>query len=81
MCIKKNLGEECLLKARDSGWKCCCCSPVILQPLTSQLEKAFESRSESSSSSDSDSDDSDDSDDGFKVPIRYSNFLFTYSTY
>ncbi|KAM0056754.1 putative DNA helicase chromatin remodeling SNF2 family [Helianthus debilis subsp. tardiflorus] len=68
-CIKKNLGEECLLKARDSGWQCCYCSPSILQPLTLQLEKAFTSRSESSSSSDSDSDDSDDSHDGFKVPI------------
>lgn len=65
-CIKKNLGEECFLKAKDSGWHCCCCSPSILQPLTSQLEKAFTSRSESSSSSESDS---DDSDDGFKVPI------------
>ncbi|XP_071702520.1 protein CHROMATIN REMODELING 20 [Rutidosis leptorrhynchoides] len=66
-CIKKNLGEECLLKARDPGWQCCCCSPSQLRPLTLQLEKAFESRSESSSSS-SDSD-SDASDDGFKVPI------------
>ncbi|KAI3796901.1 hypothetical protein L1987_39588 [Smallanthus sonchifolius] len=68
-CIKKNLGEEYLLKARGSGWECCCCSPSILQPLTSQLEKAFTSRSESSSSSDSDSDDTDNSDFGFKVPI------------
>ncbi|KAJ0467717.1 putative DNA helicase [Helianthus annuus] len=33
-CIKKNLGEECLLKARDPGWQCCYCSPSILQPLT-----------------------------------------------
>nr|GEV58512.1 protein chromatin remodeling 20 isoform X1 [Tanacetum cinerariifolium] len=65
-CIKKNLGEDCLLKAQGSGWKCCCCSPSILQPLTSLLEKAFTSRSESSSSSD----DSDDSNDGLKVPIR-----------
>ncbi|GJT97781.1 protein chromatin remodeling 20 isoform X1 [Tanacetum coccineum] len=64
-CIKKNLGEDCLLKAQGSGWKCCCCSPSILQPLTSLLEKAFTSRSESSSSSD----DSDDSNDGLKVPI------------
>ncbi|KAI3725381.1 hypothetical protein L1987_65168 [Smallanthus sonchifolius] len=68
-CIKKNLGEECLLKARDLGWQCCCCSPSILQPLTLQLEKAFTSRSESSSSSDSDSESSDDLHDGFKVPI------------
>lgn len=65
-CIKKNLGEDCLLKAQNSGWQCCCCSPSILQPLTSLLEKAFTSRSESSSSSDSDS---DDSNGGFKVPI------------
>lgn len=79
-CIKKNLGEEYLLKARSSGWQCCCCSPSILQPLTLQLEKAFTSRSESSSSSDSDSDDSNNSDFGFKVPIRYSNFLFPYLT-
>ncbi|KAI3776396.1 hypothetical protein L1987_46177 [Smallanthus sonchifolius] len=68
-CIKKNLGEECLLKAQDLGWHCCCCSPSILQPLTLQLEKAFTSRSESSSSSDSDSESSDDLHDGFKVPI------------
>ena len=74
-CIKKNLGEDCLLKAQNSGWQCCCCSPSILQPLTSLLEKAFTSRSESSSSSDSDS---DDSNDGFKVPIRYLNFFITY---
>ncbi|KAK9078052.1 hypothetical protein SSX86_002109 [Deinandra increscens subsp. villosa] len=69
LCIKKNLGEECLLKARDVGWQCCCCSPSILQALTLQLEKAFTSRSESSSSSDSDSDDSDDLHDRFKVPV------------
>nr|XP_043631904.1 protein CHROMATIN REMODELING 20 [Erigeron canadensis] len=68
-CIKKNLGEECFLKARDFGWECCCCSPSILKPLTLQLEKAFISRSESSSSSESDSDDSEDSEDGFKVPV------------
>ncbi|XP_076906462.1 protein CHROMATIN REMODELING 20-like [Bidens hawaiensis] len=69
LCIKKNLGDDCLLKARDSGWQCCCCSPSVLQPLTLQLEKAFTSRSESSSSSDSDSESSDGSHDGFKVPI------------
>ncbi|KAI3724262.1 hypothetical protein L2E82_36033 [Cichorium intybus] len=69
-CIKKNLGEEYLLKAQDASWQCCCCSPSILQPLTSQLEKAFISRSESSSSSsESDSDDSNDSDDNIRVPI------------
>ncbi|KAJ9542426.1 hypothetical protein OSB04_028932, partial [Centaurea solstitialis] len=70
-CIKRNLGEECLLKAQDSGWQCYCCSPSILQPLTSQLEKAFVSRSESSSS-ESDSDDSDDSsesDENIRVHI------------
>ncbi|KAL7614893.1 hypothetical protein Lser_V15G05260 [Lactuca serriola] len=69
-CIKKNLGEEYLLKAQESSWQCCCCTPSILQSLTSQLQKAFESRSESSSSSsESDSDDSDDSDDNIKVPL------------
>ncbi|XP_024988979.1 protein CHROMATIN REMODELING 20 isoform X4 [Cynara cardunculus var. scolymus] len=70
-CIKRNLGEDFFLKAQDSGWQCCCCSPSILQPLTSQLEKAFISRSESSSS-ESDSDDSDDSsesDENIRVHI------------
>ncbi|KAL8246017.1 hypothetical protein R6Q59_007233 [Mikania micrantha] len=69
LCIKRNLGEEYLLKARGSDWQCCCCSPNILQPLTLQLEKAYTYRSESSSSSDSDSDEIDNSDFGFKVPI------------
>ncbi|KAL8246018.1 hypothetical protein R6Q59_007234 [Mikania micrantha] len=70
LCIKRNLGEEYLLKARGSDWQCCCCSPNILQPLTLQLEKAYTYRSESSSSSDSDSDEIDNSDFGFKQRRR-----------
>ncbi|XP_076904169.1 protein CHROMATIN REMODELING 20-like [Bidens hawaiensis] len=62
-CIRRNLGEEYMLKALGSSWKCCCCSPSVLQPLTLQLEKAF---TPSSSSSDSDS---NNSVDGFKVTI------------
>ncbi|GMP68033.1 hypothetical protein CsSME_00027792 [Camellia sinensis var. sinensis] len=58
-CVKRNLGEECLLKAQVSGWQCCCCSPNILQPLTLRLEKAIGSGAPIVSSSDSDSDNSD----------------------
>ncbi|KAI7980289.1 Protein CHROMATIN REMODELING 20 [Camellia lanceoleosa] len=58
-CVKRNLGEECLLKAQVSGWQCCCCSPHILQPLTLRLEKAIGSGAPIVSSSDSDSDNSD----------------------
>ncbi|KAL6977033.1 DNA helicase [Sarracenia purpurea var. burkii] len=60
-CIRRNLGEGCLLQIQVSGWQCCCCSPSILQQLTLQLEKAIGSIAYviSSSSSDSDSDTSD----------------------
>ncbi|XP_052191334.1 protein CHROMATIN REMODELING 20 [Diospyros lotus] len=58
-CMRRNFGEACLLKAKVSGWECCCCSPSILQPLTTQLEKALGSVDSPSSSSDSDSDNSD----------------------
>lgn len=58
-CLKRNLGEECLLKVQLSGWQCCCCSPSVLQQLTLQLEKAIGSIAPMISSSDSDSDSSD----------------------
>jgi transcriptional regulator ATRX len=68
-CIKRNIGEEYLYKVPVSGWQCCCCSPSLLQRLTSQLEKAMGSGDIMVSSSDSDSD-SSDTNDG--VTIRYS---------
>ncbi|PSR98829.1 Protein CHROMATIN REMODELING like [Actinidia chinensis var. chinensis] len=58
-CVKRNLGEEFLLKVQVSGWQCCCCSPNILHSLTLQLEKAMGSTYPTVSSSDSDSDSSD----------------------
>ncbi|KAM7532167.1 hypothetical protein LguiB_035577 [Lonicera macranthoides] len=71
-CIQRNLGKECLLEVQQSGWKCCCCTPSILQRLTSQLEKAIASKSLMVSSSDSDSDDSEDSDEDVNVVISTS---------
>ncbi|XP_011038466.1 PREDICTED: protein CHROMATIN REMODELING 20-like isoform X2 [Populus euphratica] len=62
-CIKRNIGEEYLYKDAVSGWQCCCCSPSLLQRLTSQLEKAMGSGDIMVSSSDSDSDSSDTNDD------------------
>lgn len=59
-CLKRNLGEKCLLEVKASGWRCCCCNPSILQQLSSQLEKALMSSSES---------DSDDSDEDVNVVI------------
>ncbi|KAJ6877208.1 protein CHROMATIN REMODELING 20-like [Populus alba x Populus x berolinensis] len=61
-CIKRNIGEEYLYKVPVSGWQCCCCSPSLLQRLTSQLEKAMGSGDIMVSSSDSDSDSSDTND-------------------
>ncbi|KAL8104242.1 protein CHROMATIN REMODELING 20 isoform X2 [Apium graveolens] len=55
-CIKRNLGEKCLFEAKEFGWTCCCCSPSILQDLTSQFEKAIISSDLMVSSSDSDED-------------------------
>lgn len=59
-CIKRNIGEECLSDVKASGWQCCCCSPSLLQQLTSELEKAIGSSSLTVSSSDSDTDNSDE---------------------
>ncbi|XP_017222629.1 protein CHROMATIN REMODELING 20 [Daucus carota subsp. sativus] len=55
-CIKRNLGEKCLFEAEEFGWTCCCCSPSILQELTSQFEQAIISRDLMVSSSDGDED-------------------------
>lgn len=59
-CIRRNLGEKCLLEIQTSSWQCCCCNPSILQHLTSQLEELIESESQTDSSSETDS--SSDSD-------------------
>ncbi|GAV83009.1 SNF2_N domain-containing protein/Helicase_C domain-containing protein [Cephalotus follicularis] len=53
ICIKRNIGEKCLLEVQDSGWTCCYCSPNLLQSLTLELEKAMESGDLLVSSSDS----------------------------
>ncbi|KAK8712777.1 hypothetical protein V6N13_148005 [Hibiscus sabdariffa] len=58
-CIRKNIGEECLLEVQASGWQCCSCLPTLLQKLTSELERALESQDTTVSSSDSDSENSD----------------------
>ncbi|XP_060186744.1 protein CHROMATIN REMODELING 20 isoform X2 [Lycium barbarum] len=62
VCIRRNLGEEILLGIKTSGWQCCCCSPSILHPLVSVLEKIMESQGLVDSSTDTDSDNSDASD-------------------
>lgn len=54
-CIKRNLGEGRLLEIQQSSWICCCCSPDMLQKLTSLLVNNIESKSLTTSSSDSDS--------------------------
>ncbi|XWS57776.1 hypothetical protein CRYUN_Cryun09bG0202200 [Craigia yunnanensis] len=59
-CIRRNIGEECLLEVQASGWQCCCCLPSLLQKLTSELERAMGSQDTMVSSSDSDSENSDD---------------------
>ncbi|KAJ8558565.1 hypothetical protein K7X08_035744 [Anisodus acutangulus] len=59
VCIRRNLGEEILLGIKTSGWQCCCCSPSILHPLVSVLEKIMESQGLVDSSTDTDSDNSD----------------------
>lgn len=67
-CIKRNIGEEYLSKVQASGWKCCCCSPTLLQRLTLELEKAMGSGDLMVTSSDSDS---ENSDTDVSVVIRY----------
>ncbi|KAG9133368.1 hypothetical protein Leryth_025042 [Lithospermum erythrorhizon] len=68
-CVKRNFGEEFYNQVKSCGWQCCCCSPNVLQDLSSQLEKLMATKGLSVSSSDSDSDsdsgsdsESDDSD-------------------
>ncbi|KAJ8760391.1 hypothetical protein K2173_015058 [Erythroxylum novogranatense] len=58
-CVKRNVGEEYLSIIKASGWQCCCCSPSLLQKLTSDLEKAIGSVDKMVMSSDSDSESSD----------------------
>ncbi|WCJ21115.1 DNA repair and recombination protein RAD54-like [Euphorbia peplus] len=58
-CIKRNIGEEFLSKVLAAGWNCCCCSPTLLQKLTSQMGKALGSGYISVTSSDSESENSD----------------------
>ncbi|XVF42366.1 hypothetical protein PTKIN_Ptkin01aG0356300 [Pterospermum kingtungense] len=58
-CIRRNIGEECLLEVQADGWQCCCCMPSLLQKLTSELERAMESQDSMVSSSDSESENSD----------------------
>lgn len=60
ICIKRNIGEDCLSNAKGSGWQCCRCSPNLVQQLNLELEKAVGSSSLTVSGSDSDSDNSDE---------------------
>lgn len=56
-CIKRNLGENILLKVQTSSWDCCVCVPSMLQHLTTQVEEAGILNN---SSSDTDSSSSDE---------------------
>lgn len=40
-CLSRNLGEECLSKAKVIGWQCCCCIPNQLERLISVCDKAL----------------------------------------
>ncbi|ONK70933.1 uncharacterized protein A4U43_C04F3010 [Asparagus officinalis] len=60
ICISRNLGEECLLQAKASGWQCVCCSPVLLNKLALECENAFGGSVVSSSDSDIDLTDATD---------------------
>lgn len=55
ICIKKNFGEERLSELKASGWRCCCCSPSLLQRFILECEKALKTGGLVASSSDSDS--------------------------
>ncbi|XXG90588.1 hypothetical protein AAC387_Pa12g2318 [Persea americana] len=55
ICIKKNFGEERLSELKASGWRCCCCSPSLLQRFILEFEKALKTGGLVASSSDSDS--------------------------
>ncbi|KAF5735221.1 protein CHROMATIN REMODELING 20 isoform X4 [Tripterygium wilfordii] len=68
-CIKRNIGEEALSEVHSSGWQCCCCSPDLLQSLTSELERALGSRDQMASSSDSDSENSE-ADDNIAISSK-----------
>ncbi|KAM7250359.1 hypothetical protein ACFE04_022242 [Oxalis oulophora] len=70
-CIKRNIGEKCLLDTQASGWKCCRCSPEMVQSLTLELEKALESCYVTDSSTDSSDSDSENSGADIKVQTRY----------
>ncbi|XP_021772710.1 protein CHROMATIN REMODELING 20-like isoform X2 [Chenopodium quinoa] len=56
-CIKRNIRVECF---PEGTWKCCSCSPELLQQLNLELEIAVGSKESTVSSSDSDTDNSDD---------------------
>ncbi|EXB93143.1 Transcriptional regulator ATRX-like protein [Morus notabilis] len=60
ICIKGNIGTECLSEVQNASWQCCCCCrPGLLQKLTLELEKAMVVERSIDSSSESDSDNSD----------------------
>lgn len=58
-CIKGNFGEKILSEFQAAVWRCCCCSPTLLQQLTVECEKALSAGGLSVSTSDSDSGDSE----------------------
>ncbi|CAI0433576.1 unnamed protein product [Linum tenue] len=58
-CITKNISDVCRLDSLAFGWQCCCCSPSLLDRLTSELEKAIGSADSIITSSDSGSENSD----------------------
>ncbi|CAI0385224.1 unnamed protein product [Linum tenue] len=68
-CITRNISDVCRMDSLASGWLCCCCSPSLLNRLTSELEKAIGSVDSMVTSSDSDSDNSD-ADIGVKISSK-----------
>ncbi|PON55514.1 P-loop containing nucleoside triphosphate hydrolase [Parasponia andersonii] len=59
ICIKRNIGAECLSEVQTFSWQCCCCRPGLLQKLTLELDKAMGCGKTVVSSSESESDNSD----------------------
>lgn len=71
-CIARNLGEECLSDATTvTTWRCCCCSPSLLENSISQYEKVLGSTSEPSISESG----SDHSEAENGVVNRYAGYL------
>ncbi|PKA46223.1 DNA repair and recombination protein RAD54 [Apostasia shenzhenica] len=58
-CISRNFGEEHLSEARATGWRCYCCSPVLLHRFITDCDKVLGSMHSSGSETDSEFSDAD----------------------